>query len=249
MRAILLGRKTANIRTAIGASLALIATVMSAPLAAQAYQCNISRGAVSVPRVQQSGPRRDIPVSGYTLSLSWSPEFCRTRGQSRSHSRQCSGNQGKFGFILHGLWPNGAGAQYPQYCATQRLVSPKEARRNLCMTPSTSLLAREWAKHGSCMIATPEGYFKISRILWNSLRWPDMNALSHRKGLSAKDIRQAFAKANPYWEEEHVGLVVNGRGWLSEMRLCYGKNFMPTRCNNRQFGAKDRKRVKIWRDE
>lgn len=230
-----------------GVAAGLIALCSASPVFAQATECRISRGAVSVPRVQQDGASRQIPVAGYTLSLSWSPEFCRTRGQSRSHARQCSGNQGKFRFIVHGLWPDGAGARWPQYCATSKLVSPAEARRNLCMTPSTKLLAGEWTKHGSCMIGTPEGYFKVTRILWNSLRWPDFNRLSRRDGLSAGDIRKAFADANPYWETDHIGLVVNGRGWLTEMRLCYGKDFMPARCGSRRYGPKDGKRVKIWR--
>lgn len=238
-----------RIHKEVGAGLALISALVSAPLAAQASQCNVSQGSASVPRVSQDGQRRTMSAAGYTLALSWSPEFCRTRQNSRSHARQCSGDQGKFRFIVHGLWPEGAGRQYPQYCATSPRLSSAEARRNLCMTPSTSLLAREWTKHGTCMTRRPEDYFKITRILWGSLRWPDFYDLSRRKNLTAGEIRTAFAKANPYWEERHIGLVTNERGWLTEMRLCYGKNFMPTRCTNRQFGPKDGSRVKIWRGE
>lgn len=232
-----------------GVAAGLIALCATSPVLAQASQCRISQGAVSVPRVSQDGARRQMPVTGYTLSLSWSPEFCRTRGNDRSHTRQCSGKQGKFRFIVHGLWPEGNASSWPQNCPTRKLVSPAEARRNICMTPSASLLAREWAKHGSCMVSAPETYFKVTRTLWGSLRWPDFNALSRRNGLSAGDIRKAFAATNRYWKPEHIGLKINGRGWLTEMRLCYGKNFMPTRCNSRQFGPKNGARVKIWRGE
>ena len=93
----------------------------------------------------------------------------------------------------------------------------------------------------------PESYFRITRILWNSLRWPDFDRLSRRDGLTVGTIRDEFAAANRYWEPEHVGVRVNERGWLTELRLCYGKNFMPTRCDTRRFGPAAATPVKIWR--
>jgi len=115
------------------------------------------------------------------------------------------------------------------------------------MTPSVALLAHEWAKHGTCMVRRPESYFKVTRILWNSLRWPDFDRIGRQPDLTAGRIRQAFADANRYWEPERVGLVVNERGWLEGIRLCYGKDFMPTRCDARRFGPRDAVPVRIWR--
>ena len=154
----------------------LAATVALAPdvAAAQAYQCRVPQGPVSVPAIERDGPVRRAQVTGYTL-------------------------------------------------------------------------AHEWAKHGSCMARTPEGYFKATRILWNSLRWPDFDRIARNDALTAGQVRKAFADANRHWEPAHVGLVVNERGWLEEMRLCYGKDFMPAPCDRRRFGPDDSAPVKIWR--
>ncbi len=213
---------------------------------AQAYQCQVPQTLPSVPAVSRDGPIQRGEIAGYTLALSWSPEYCRGREDRAADRRQCSGRQGRFGFVVHGLWPVGRAAS-PQWCPAPNKLTAKELSRNLCMTPSAALLAREWARHGSCMVKRPESYFKVTRILWNSLRWPDYDRLSRRPGLTAGEIRTAFAEANRYWEAEHVGLVVNERGWLEEMRLCYGKDFMPTRCSAGRYGPRDSSPVKIWR--
>ncbi|RPF72750.1 ribonuclease T [Aurantiacibacter spongiae] len=214
---------------------------------AQAYQCRVPSGPVILPNVRRDGPVRRVPVGGYTLALSWSPEFCRFREGNARHARQCSGREGRFAFVVHGLWPEGRRGGWPQWCPTDRRPSQTEVRASLCMTPDAGLIAHEWAKHGSCMVRDPDGYLRITRILWNSLRWPDFDRLSRDRDLSASDIRNAFADANRYWEPEMVGLVLNERGWLEEMRLCYDTRFRPARCDARRFGPADAERVRIWR--
>ncbi len=230
-------------------SIALAALVMAIPAtaSAQAYQCRVPRASVTLPDARQDGETRQMPVTGYTLALSWSPEFCRPRQESARHARQCGGRNGNFGFIVHGLWPDGARGSWPQWCPTDRTPVGREVNRSLCMIPSTSLIARQWEKHGSCMARNPDTYLRITRILWRSLRWPDFDRLSRKDGLTAGDIRTAFAEANPYWEVEHIGLKVNARGWLQEMRLCYGRDFMPTRCDRGRFGPDEDDKVRIWR--
>ena len=147
---------------------------------AQAYQCRIPTAPQSVPRAEQDGPTRQMPVNGYILALSWSPEFCRGRENNSRNASQCSGRNGRFGFIVHGLWPNGRGDAYPQWCPARRQPSPAIIRQNMCMTPDASLLSHEWNKHGSCMVARPETYFRVTQILWNSLRWPDFDRIEAR---------------------------------------------------------------------
>jgi ribonuclease T2 len=228
---------------AIGAVLAVLPGVAMA----QAYQCRVPQGPVSVPPAVRDGPVRQVPVTGYTLALSWSPEYCRGRETRSADRRQCSGRAGRFGFVVHGLWPEGRGAAWPQWCPAARRPTSRELAPNLCMTPSSALLAHEWAKHGACMTSTPASYFKITRILWGSLRWPDFDRIGRDEALTAGKVRTAFADANRYWEPEHVGLRVNERGWLTEMRLCYGKDFMPAPCGAGRFGPADSVPVRIWR--
>lgn len=135
---------------------------------AQSYQCS-APASVAVPSVARDGPSRTSPATGYVLALSWSPEFCRTRDRSPRHARQCSGRGGSFGLIVHGLWPQ-AGQSWPQWCAA-RPVRPTGAQlaRQMCVQPSASLAMRQWAKHGSCMVDSPDRYFRIIRILHRSL--------------------------------------------------------------------------------
>lgn len=115
------------------------------------------------------------------------------------------------------------------------------------MTPVPRLLEREWAKHGSCMVRTPEAYYRVSAILWRSLRWPDADYLSKQDPLTAGDLRRAFVAANPAWRAEQVGVVLSRTGWLRELRLCYSRRFLPTACRRGKFGAADAAPVTIWR--
>lgn len=117
----------------------------------------------------------------------------------------------------------------------------------MCMMPSANLVARQWAKHGSCMTRKPETYFKVTRILWDSLRFPDMDGLSRRKGLTAGNVRTAIAAVNVGIEPQHIGLDLNRRGWLEEVQICYGKRFRPTPCDKRRFGPGNNQPAKIWR--
>lgn len=185
-------------------------------------------------------------MTGYTLALSWSPEFCRFRETRPQHRRQCSGRSGRFGLVVHGLWPEGARA-WPQWCAARRAPSARDMRANMCLTPSATLLARQWAKHGSCMTRSPATYFRVTRILHNGLRWPDLDRMARQDTLTAGMIRDRLAAANEGWHAGAIGVHLNERGWLEEVQLCYDKRFMPAACDRRRFGAKDAAPVKIWR--
>lgn len=234
------------IRLAIAPIAALLC--MAGPAMGQAYQCSLPAAPAAVPRVVPDGPVKRMPVAGYTLALSWSPEYCRGRESSVADRFQCSGRHGRFGLVLHGLWPDGGkGGESPQWCPATRVPTVRLLHRHMCMTPSASLLAREWTKHGACMTQTPEAYYKVSGILWDSLRLPDLDMLSRRKGLNAGMIREAFSQAFPVLEPGMVGIRLNERGWLEEVRLCYGRDFLPTRCSARQIGVRDSAPAKIWR--
>lgn len=212
---------------------------------AQAYQCRAPQ-VTSVPRITPDGPARALPVTGYTLALSWSPEFCKPRAGERAHAVQCSGANGHFGLVVHGLWPE-SGQSWPQWCAASVALTPAEVRGAMCMMPSERLVARQWAKHGSCMVDRPAKYLKVTRILYRGLRWPDYDRISREEGLTAGRIRAAFADANPGWPENAIGVKLSKRGWLEEIRLCYAKTFRPARCTPSRWGAKNGVAAKIWR--
>jgi ribonuclease T2 len=225
-------------------ALALLPLPVWAPAWAQAYQCTPS-GRITPPRpIVPDGPVRRTPIAGYTLAASWSPDYCKTSGDTAS--LQCSGRNGRFGFVLHGLWPESASGPGPQWCQSLQPSVP-DLRANLCMTPSPDLLAHEWAKHGSCMARTPVQYFRAAAILWRSLHWPDVDRLSRKDGLTVRDLREAFVAENPAWRPDEVGVVLSRTGWLREMRLCYSRRFLPARCDRRRLGTPDAAPLKIWR--
>jgi ribonuclease T2 len=224
---------------------ALALALTPAPAFAQAYQCTLPGRVEPVRPITPDGPVRRIAIGGYTLAASWSPDYCKTSGDTGS--MQCSGRNGQFGFILHGLWPEATRGAFPQWCGQPTLPSPAMLRPHLCMTPSTRLLAQEWAKHGTCMAKTPDQYFKVSSILWRSIRWPDADRLSRQQGLTAGDLRRAFMTANQAWRADQIGIDMSRNGWLREVRLCYSKRFLPTRCDRRRLGASDTAPLKIWR--
>lgn len=223
----------------LAASLALLPI----PALAQAYQCT-PPARIEAPRpITPDGPVRRVPVAGYTLAVSWSPEYCR----DDKASMQCSGANGRFGFVLHGLWPEARVGEPPQWCSLTPRPSPALIRRNLCMTPVPWLLEHEWAKHGSCMAKRPEAYFSAASALWRSLRWPDADRLSRQDNLTVGDLRREFLLANRGWKAEQVGVSLSRTGWLREIKLCYGRDFMPATCPRAALGPPDSAALKIWR--
>ena len=234
-----------RLRGAAAASAALLASAAQA----QALGCRIA-GPVPTPHLDRATPeqpRRLLPIGGYTLALSWSPEHCRgARNDARDRFQCGAGN--RFGFTLHGLWPDGTGKDWPQYCRPAALLPAATIRRALCATPSAQLLQHEWAKHGTCMAdADPERYFARSTALYRSLRFPDLVALSRRPGLNAGTIAAALAGANPGVRADGIRITTTRRGWLDEAWLCLDVRFRSRRCAVQQGGVTPATPVKIWR--
>jgi ribonuclease T2 len=223
---------------------ALVLVSLPLPAMAQSYSCVPPARIAVQPAPRPDGPARRTAIAGYTLAVSWSPEFCRS-GRDPA-SLQCSGRGGQFGFILHGLWPESRSGPAPQWCATSPRPTPEQLRGSLCMTPAPHLLEHEWARHGSCMARTPAAYFATEARLWAGLRWPDANRLSRQEGLTAGDLRRAIARTNPAWRPEQIGLLMARGGWLRELRLCYSRTLTPIACPRGLIGPADTAPLKIW---
>ena len=221
---------------------------------AQAWQCkapdNLSRPNVETPSPDQI---RRTPIAGYVLALSWSREFCRSREKDPAMELQCSGRIGDFGFVLHGLWPEAAGPDYPQYCRNAGQLSRKVIADNICMTPSVQLLQHEWAKHGTCMSRKPETYFGAAKLLFEAIEFPDMDRLSRQGSkegetpLNAARLAEAFASTNEGLSAKAIKVKTNRKFWLEEMRICLDKKFKPQACPAFVKGAPDKAEVKVWR--
>ncbi|RYE03394.1 MAG: ribonuclease T [Sphingomonadales bacterium] len=225
---------------------AVAAMLLAGPAFGQAQSCSapakIQRPRPDLPTTAE--PQRVLPIGGYTLALTWSPGFCRANGGKRENRFQCGGGQ-RFGFTLHGLWPDGVGKSWPQYCTTTGILPDAVIRANLCATPSAQLLQHEWAKHGTCMPGNASDYFGKARRLYDALRYPDMHALS-RRPLTVGQFKAQMAAANPGIPASAMRVTLTRQNWLDEVWFCLDTSLRYTRCKP-GAGAPDTALVKIWR--
>jgi len=225
----------------------VLAALAPAAAGAQAYRCPVPAGVLDVrpDGPTDAQPRRVLPIGGYTLAITWGPGYCRTAGDRPGSRFQC--RDGRFGWTLHGLWPDGTGKDWPQYCAPAALLPQAVIRANLCATPSAQLLQHEWAKHGTCMAGeTPASYFRRSTALYGRLRYPDMDRLS-RRPLTAGALARAMAAANPGLRPDMMRVTANRQGWLDEIWLCLDRAFARARCPAHQGGLAPSARIRVWR--
>jgi len=214
---------------------------LTAPVAmAQPLSCQSPELVATPPAAVPDGPVRLLPITNYVLALSWAPDFCETHSGDPDAAFECAGQKGgkaaRFGFVLHGLWPDAANGTWPQWCPAKppatAQVPAKVVRQMLCTTPSPGLIAHEWAKHGTCMTSTPQAYFAQSAGMFHALHFPDMAALARRRTLTAGDLRRAFAEANPRFPREAIGLLVREGIALQEVHLCFDHTMHPAACQS-----------------
>lgn len=244
MRAIVVAKRLALVAGLAGG---LAGAVLPVAAGAQALTCTAPalepRPHPELPGADE--PRRVLPIGGYTLALTWSPQFCRD-GAGGSAGFQCGGDN-RFGFTLHGLWPDGIGRQWPQYCTATALLPPATIKGMMCSTPSAQLIQHEWAKHGTCTGLTPKAYFARSGGLYARLRYPDMDDLSRQPGLTVGRFKAAFAAANRDVPVTAIRVTTRRTGWLDELWLCLDTRLNYARCKAGTGGAPDNATLKIWR--
>lgn len=211
---------------------ALLLLLLPAPLRAEATSCRLPERLESRACVQQ-GPSRGVAgqFDFYVLALSWSPAFCAEPRQARGNRLQCSDN--RFGFVVHGLWPqyqhaqsgrnqSGSNQPWPQYCQPDAAALPEALlRRHLCRQPSAALMNCQWAKHGACSGLGMAAYFTAQEQLMQRLTLPVLAPGPS----SAGAVLDTFQRANAALglKREHLVLIVKDDA-LSEIRICYAKN-------------------------
>ena len=228
---------------------ALAALLPPAAAGAQAYSCAVPAVLPPIhPELPDArNPQRLLPIGGYTLAVTWTPEYCHGHRDEPASAFECGGSGGaSFGFALHGLWPDGIGPDWPQYCKSTALLPPATLRRNLCATPSAQLLQHEWAKHGTCTGLTPDAYFARSTGLYRKLAWPDMAALASAP-TTAGALAQAVAQANPGIRPEMIRVTANRSGWLDELWFCLDRQMAYARCRANGGGVSPDTTIRIAR--
>ena len=186
--------------------------------------------ACAVPADLQPAPaqppeaQRLLPVTSLVLAYYWWPQNCL-----RPDSASTPGCRQHFGFKVHGLWPDGAGSSYPQFCRPPTPIAAATVRANYCLTPSPALMQHEWAKHGTCHWPSAERYFDAARAVAGRIATPDAAGLPAR-GLTAGRIRDAFAAANPEIPRGALFVGVDRKKWLTEVRVCLDLDYRPAPC-------------------
>jgi ribonuclease T2 len=231
----------------IGFALAALALPVAAN--AQAQMCRIpervERPRPELPSADQ--PSRVLPIGGYTLALTWAPGYCRAHGGEPDERFRCGGGNA-FGFTLHGLWPDGVGKAWPQYCAATPILSPALIRKTLCSTPSAQLIQHEWAKHGTCTAWDATHYFDKATALYRGIRFPDMAALS-RAPLTVGRFKERLAAVNRALPASAIRVTATRDGWLDELWLCLDTRLRYTACRAGTGGSPDAATLRIGRAE
>jgi len=161
----------------------------------------------------------------YILALSWSPSYCEARqdrAPNRSRDRQCDGR--RFSFVVHGLWPQ-YDRGFPSYCQ----VPPPRLDRNIVgsmldLMPSPRLIFHEWDQHGTCSGLSPRAYFDDVRKARAAVKIPsEYVKLESSASVMPREVAEAFLKANPGLSPRAISVFCD-RTWLTEVRICLGKD-------------------------
>ncbi len=166
------------------------------------------------------------PYESLVLSLSWSPSWCATKAGQRDEDQCGSGK--KFGFIVHGLWPQYARGEKPDQCPDAKPVPPHAMDSVAPVMPSHHLAEHEWQRHGACVGSDPASYFAKTKAAADRVKIPPQIKPDQPRSLTADQIRKAFLDANPGLAPEDIAVTCRkGRGddakkppQLNDVRIC-----------------------------
>jgi ribonuclease T2 len=166
------------------------------------------------------------PFDYYVLSLSWSPQHC---AETKDTSIQCAGGR-RYGFVVHGLWPNALSGKHPANCAGPAYDPSFATPELLKVMPSPTLIQHEWTKHGPCSGLAPTAYFDTVLKAWGMVKIPtEFGGPDHNITTTPVAVRKAFATANPTFGTEGFSVADKGK-YLQEVRACLTPALQPRAC-------------------
>ncbi len=173
-------------------------------------------------------PQRNVAgqFDYYALALSWSPTHCASVTDG-DHEMQCNRSDGRrYGFVLHGLWPQHERG-YPEYCQAQRraFVPQTVIDAMLDIMPAPKLVIHEYRKHGTCSGLDASGYYALSRKLFQRVKVPDdyVNPFENRM-VGPGQVMDAFIAVNPGLKPDMIAVSCGGAGnRMREVRICFNR--------------------------
>lgn len=165
----------------------------------------------------------------YVLNLSWSPDYCASNGAG--DVQQCSSGK-KYGFVLHGLWPQ-YNQGYPSNCSNQKLPADLKAEFPT-LYPSEKLYDHEWEKHGTCSGLGPAQYLALSKSLKDSVVIPkSYQVVPQPMRVTVDELKGEFVEANPGLEAGGLAIYCSGSGrFLKELYVCFSLEGQPAECSS-----------------
>lgn len=169
----------------------------------------------------------------YVLALSWSPTFCRSNA-SQANRLQCN-SATKYGFIVHGLWPQYEKRGWPEFCDTPHQLDTKTRASILDLIPSKTLITHQWTKHGSCTGLSPRAFFATLRTARNQFTMPFPNPVGNSVAtISPQEIKRKFSATNTALplDSLHIACTTDTPSpALREVRICLDKDLNPRKCS------------------
>ncbi len=169
----------------------------------------------------------------YTMALSWSPTFCQSPAGQRSR-QQC--NSGRpYAFVLHGVWPQ-YDSGWPSKCRVRDNWVPERVIQSMMdIMPSKKLIIHEWKKHGTCSGLSPEGYYLMSRKLFNQIKIP-ARYLSPQKPIvvTPEQIEKDFLLTNKNLKADMISISCGRGRKLREVRICFDRKYNLTPCGTNE---------------
>lgn len=169
----------------------------------------------------------EIPIGTgfdfYVMAFSWSPGYCRSQGE-RANRQQCGGDE-RYGFVVHGLWPQFSDG-YPQDCATDLPLTVERsiARSMLDIMPSYGLINHEWAKHGTCSGLSQSDYFKVTRAAYDRINKAVVADAQNRTiEMTQGAVEAAFRQLNAGLDSDEIAVTCDRR-FLRDVRVCLSKD-------------------------
>jgi ribonuclease T2 len=173
----------------------------------------------------------------YTMVMSWSPTHCVTAEVGRDEQQCTRGDGLRYGFVLHGLWPQYEKG-FPEACPTGRkpFVPQPVINSMLDIMPSGGLVIHEYKLHGTCSGLEPADYYKLSRQLFTRVRIPErFQNPFETQFVAPRELVGEFMRANPWLRPDMVAVTCGGPGSrLRDIRICMTRDGQPRACGQNE---------------
>lgn len=159
---------------------------------------------------------------GWTLSLGWSPQYCKDHPGSKEP--ECVS---EIYFQVHGLRPVFRGT--PPQCGSGDLPDDVAASA-LLEIPNRARVRQIWNKEGACSgLDAKEYIIQLGRAARRFVVPPEFASVNTEPKMTQTLMRQAFIRHN---RELLPGSMVMqcSRRYLSELNICLNAAFQPVQC-------------------